>query len=412
MTPSEIIRDWRANFAPRTVLAGALLGFAAMCGLGRYVARIDYHENFTRFTPWMSPDTKYYPTVNEMIAIVHHTIKPGQILVIIGGNSVIYGVGQPPGHVWSDILQKNLGSQYCVINFALRGAPPTNGGAVVAEALRKEYPRQIYIANLPPTQAVYPDGSPVYRFENYEAYYKGLLIDDPARNAEMKRSHTNREYYLADQSVPELRIREFFDSLFYFQDLWNYVTFTKINTVWGLYFPGVVGMQDPIRFLDPRKVYHDPEPDFLKMPMSSRYLDSTIDVELLNVRGVSMYAFNKDAAGQWQLYAPLWDSFMQDIAGAFPQELKKRTLIVMGYNSPFYLSRLPLDEHERNDLSFKYAVKEWEKGGYSALAYGKDFTIDDAGDRTHLTWHGGQKLATVVAVKVREMSQELGYLKP
>jgi hypothetical protein len=171
-------------------------------------------------------------------------------------------------------------------------------------------------------------------------------------------------------------------------------------------------MQDPIRFLDPRKVYHDPEPDFLKMPMSSRYLDSTIDVELLNVRGVSMYAFNKDAAGQWQLYAPLWDSFMQDIAGAFPQELKKRTLIVMGYNSPFYLSRLPLDEHERNDLSFKYAVKEWEKGGYSALAYGKDFTIDDAGDRTHLTWHGGQKLATVVAVKVREMSQELGYLKP
>jgi hypothetical protein len=38
--------------------------------------------------------------------------------------------------------------------------------------------------------------------------------------------------------------------------------------------------------------------------------------------------------------------------------------------------------------------------------------MDDAGDRTHLTWHGGVKLANVVAAKVRAMSQQLGYLNP
>jgi hypothetical protein len=408
MTLRETFRVWRAAFAPRTVFLGVLAGFGAMCALGRYVAHRDYHPGFLRFTQWISPETKYYPTVNEMMSIVRGQTRPDQILVIVGGNSVLRGVGQPPEHLWSRRLQDDLGDGYHVINFAFNGSPSTNGAAVVAEALRKEYPRQIYIANLPPTQMGYPTGSPVYRFTNWEAYYKGLLIDDPVRNAEIKYSHTIAEYY---NGVPELKIQEWLDSLFYFQDLWNYIAFEKINTVWGLYFPGAAEFRDPLHSFNPRNEYADPEPDFLAMPMSSRYLDSTIEGELSNVRGVSEYAFNKDANGKWQLYQPLWDEFEKESAAAFPPELRKRTLIVMGYNSPFYLSRLTPDELERNDLSFQYAAKEWEKMGYAALVYGKGYTIDDCGDRTHLTWHGGYKLAGVVAAKVREMSQELGYLK-
>jgi hypothetical protein len=152
------------------------------------------------------------------------------------------------------------------------------------------------------------------------------------------------------------------------------------------------------------------------MPLASRYIadDASIQGELSNVRGVSIYAFKPDKGpdGKWQIYQPLWDEFQKEAAGAFPQELKKRTLILMGYNSPFYLSRLPPDELERNDLSFAQAVVEWKKAGYEALAYGKDYTLDDAGDRTHLTWHGGVKLAKVTAEKVRAMSQQLGYLNP
>jgi len=136
----EIVREWRSAFAPRLVLLGALIGFAAMCGLGRYVAGIDYHPNFVRLTQWDSPETKYYPTVNELIAIVRHEIKPGQILVIVGGNSVLRGVGQPPARIWTKRLQQELGGGYCVFNFAYDGSPAANGGAVVAEALRKEFP--------------------------------------------------------------------------------------------------------------------------------------------------------------------------------------------------------------------------------------------------------------------------------
>jgi len=412
MSPGEILREWRSNLAPRTVLLGALAGFGAMCVLGRYVAHLDYHPGFVRFTQWDSPESKYYPTVNEMIAIVRHEIKPGQILVIVGGNSVLRGVGQPPDRVWSKRLQENLGSGYYVVNFALNGSPPTNAGGVAAEALRKEFPRQIYIANLPPTQMGYPTGSEVYRFANWEAYYKGMLIDDPVRNAEIKYSHAIPEYYNREFAVGELKIREFFDSLFYFQDFWNCFTFTRMNLVWGAYFPGVTGFQDPIRFLDPRTVYPDPEPDSATWPMSARFPEAGVPGELDIIRGVSIYAFNKDAAGKWQLYQPVWDEFEKQSAAAFPPELRKRTLILMGYACPFYLARLKPDELERNGLSFEYAAKEWEKGGFEALIYGKDFVAEDFCDRAHMTWRGGQKLAKVVAVKVREMSQKLGYTNP
>jgi hypothetical protein len=413
MNLREILRFWRSHFDPRLIVLGAILGFGGMCVLGRIVARIDYHPGFIRFTPWDAPDTKYYPTVNEMMAIVRHECRPDQILVIVGGNSVLLGVGQPPDHLWSRYLQEDLGSKYCVINLAFRGAPPTNGGGVVAEALRKEFPRQIYIANLPPTQVGYPDGSPVYRYTNYDAYYKGLLIkDDPARNAGIKASNADKQYVNMEFALPELKLREWLDSLFYFQDMWNYFTFTKMNTVWGFYLPGALAFRDPLRWLDPRENYTDPEPDFLQMPLSSRYLPSTVDGEMANVRGVSIYAYNKGPNNQWVIYQPVWDLFQQEAAGLFPQPLKKRTLILMGYNSPFYLSRLSPEERVRNDLTFNHAVEVWEQAGYSALAYGQNYTLDDAGDRTHLTWRGGQKLARTVADKVREMSAQLGYLKP
>ena len=62
-----------------------------------------------------------------------------------------------------------------------------DAASVAAEALAKEFPRQIYIANAAPTQAPTPGGSLVYRWVYWDAYYKGLLIDDPARAPLVKR---------------------------------------------------------------------------------------------------------------------------------------------------------------------------------------------------------------------------------
>jgi hypothetical protein len=396
----------------RTLLLGVALGFVVTCLLGRRVSREDYHQNFLRFTEWISPETKYYPTIDEMMAIVRHRARPDQILVIIGGNSVLRGVGQPPDHLWSKRLQENLGDGYCVINFAFNSSLPTDGAAVLAESLRKEYPRQIYLANAAPTQGAFPAGSDVYRFVFWGAQAKGLLIDDPVRAAAMKKVDENPAWAFYQVGLLELKIRSWLDRFMHFQDFWDYVTYQKFGTVWGYYFPGMVGFQAPLNFLAPRKTYADPEPDFLAMPMRIRYPAANIDAELLNVRGCSMYAFNnKDAQGRWQIYEPVWELFREFIVGEFPQELKKRTLILMSHSSPYFIQRLPADERQRDGLAYAEAVREWKAGGYDSIEYGQDYTVDDYGDRTHLTWHGGYKLADTVAAKIREMSQELGYLK-
>lgn len=390
------------------VIAGTVIGFIALCFLGRKAAVSSAHKDFVRLTQWVAPETKYYPTINELISIVRAAVKPGQILVIVGGNSVTRGVGQPRDKIWTKRLQADLGDGYCVVNLAFNGSVPTDGGAVVAEALRSDFPRQIYIANAAPTQFPNPEGSTVYRFMFWDAWAKGLLDQsDQDRNAKIKETHSNPALGYTAGYV-ELRIRNWFDSWFYFQDFWNDVTLTRFSTVWAPYMPGLT------QFLRARNTFPDPEPDFMNMPLENRYIPANLETELVNVRGTSIYAYDpvKNASGQWSVYAPVWDQFRARVKGAFPAALTKRTLILISHNSPYYLNKLTPDERERNVLAYNLAVKEWEAAGYASLQYGSDFhPTQDYGDRTHLTWKGGEKLAKVTADKVRAMSDQLGYLE-
>ncbi len=401
MTAVDILRGLRSSFAPKTLLLGVAVGFVGLCLLGRRAAHIDVHKNYSRFTQYTSPESKYYPTVNEMISIVRSRIKPGQILVVVGGNSVLRGVAQLPDQLWSKRLQENLGDGYCVVNFAFNSSLITDGASVLAEALHKDYPRQIYIANAAPTQPPTPGGSNVYRWMYWDAHYKGLLVDDAPRDQAIAENIT--KFYFKD-GIQELRIAAWLDSWCYFNDFWNDVSYQHFSTVWGTLTPGLT------RFLEPRKNFPDPDPDGSLFPYEVRYPASTLEGEMINVRGCSIYAFNKDAAGIWQPYAPVWDNFNAGIKNVFPPALKKRTLILMSQNSPYYLRRLTEEERYRDKITYEMAVQKWKEGGYDSIEYGSDFTPDDYFDRIHLTRFGAAKLAKIVATKVNAMSVELGYL--
>ena len=419
MKISAALRSFWSDLPGGTVLLGVLAGFGGMCALGRLASTQSDFKHFERLIPWTSPETKYYPTVGEMMSLVRARMKPGQVLVIVGGNSVLRGAGQPPGRIWTQSLQQDLGPGYCVVNLAFDGSGITDAAAVVAEALRHEYPRQIYLANAAPTQPPAPDGTGVYRFVYWEAYYKGLLIDDPVRAAAVVESNRNPDIAnpVGGTGLRELRLREWLDHWFYFQDLWNRFTYLECNTVWGFYMPGTV------EFLQARRYYRDLEPDRTTFPLSIRYPEAGLAAEMINVRGCSEFAYmsfsaagrpqtQKDSAGHWPLYVPVWDQFQAGIRVAMPEELKKRTLILLSRSSPFYFRLLTPDEQERDDLTYRHSAEQWKAGGYEAMDYGRDFTIDDYGDRTHLTSPGGVKLALLVAPKVQAMAQSLGYLSP
>lgn len=339
-----------------------------------------------------------------MCAIVRTHCRPNQILVIVGGNSIFDGVGQPVGEMWTRRLQELLGDRYCVLNFAFRGSSATDCGALVAEVLREEFPRQIYVANVGSMQGVDPMGSSPYRFMFWEAYYKGLLMDYAPRTRFVG------QHYEEDVRDRRARIeivgRVWLDHAFHFRDVWNYVTMEWICTVPTSYQPALPQVAWS------RGRFKDEELDFVDIPFRERFRPDTIDLELRIVRGSTESYYHHGADGSWVLDAPVRQNFDGFDRTAMPERLRRRTLIVVSKNSPYYVDRLTPEEKARDDQGYRDSIEIWRNAGYHAITYTDDFTARDYGDRAHLTVSGGRKLAVVVADNVRAIAAEQGYLSP
>lgn len=392
------------SLSPGSLGLGLLVSLGALAGFGRWAAQAHYHRDFERIIPWIAPTTQYYPTASELANIVRQRAKPETILVICGGNSVLYGIGQPPARVWTRTLQQELGPRYTVVNLAIPGSTVTDGGAVIAEILRHEYPRQIYLANVFPFGGPVPGGSPSFRYLYWDARYKGLLSDDGVRDAGIVRESAQPGMR---EGLQELKIRMRLDQALYFGDAWNYLTYKKFGTVWGHYPVGGI-------FLEPREIHHDQEADYLAAATKDRFPAYKDEAELKIVRGWADAAFfpKRDADGSWPLRTKGWNELREDLRQAMPSEQKKRTLVLVSRDCPYYVQKLSPDDSERYELTCRLTVQQWRESGYEAFDYGRDFSADDYGDRIHLTATGGDKLATLTATHIREMAQKLGYASP
>ena len=390
-------------FSPWFFVAGLVMGLGVLSWLGFKSGRTDYHPGFVRFFPAISLETNYYPTLNEMTAIVRSQCRPDQVLVIVGGNSILQGVWQPVSDLWSKHLQELLGDRYVVINLAFRGGSPTDGGAVVAEVLRKEYPRQVYIADEAPFVGIEPIAHEPYRYIFWQAYFRGLLIDTPARKrrvSELRSTSGERRV------VHEEAIKVWLDSAFHYNDLWNRVCFEKFCTV-----PSYLGDYVPA-MLRPRRVFQDDEPDaYNPVSMAAKYPVSGLETEMKITRNATVLYYSKPEGGAWELSNAKLEEMAANYREAFPEELKPRTLILVGRGSPYYHRRLTEDEQARDDQGYKDAVAIWKDAGCVAMDYGQGFSDDDYGDRSHLSKTGGRKLAEAVAPQVQAIAEKLSYLK-
>lgn len=390
----------RRLLQPFTLLAGVALGLAAFAWAGHVVARRDWHKDFFRFHPSISLETQYQPTIAEMLAIVRARCRPEQVLVVVGGNSVFQGVGQPVEKLWSRRLQELLGDRYAVVNLAFRGGGLTDGGAIAAEALRREFPRQILLANALPFTGASPAGSRDYRFMMYDAYWKGWLVDFPARDV-MLRTHTDAAGYYApalDESIAAC-----LDARLRFREFWNWWSCTRFFT-----FPTTLTPEAAVAFRA-RDRLPDLEPDFETMPVQERFSDRFLAAEMDITRATSGLFYDPGPQQHWVRRDVAFRSarFAMD---AFPPALRSRTLIVLCANSPYYVARLTPSEQHRNDLAYADSVALWHELGHPATDYGPGFTADDFGDRTHLTASGGRKLAARLAPQIEELARKLGYL--
>jgi hypothetical protein len=389
---------------PLSLVLGLAVGLAVLSWKGREVGDYDWHPNFTRFHPMISPEAQYEPSVAEMEAIVRARCRPDQVLVIVGGNSVLLGVGQPADKMWTLQLQSDLGDGYAVVNLAFRGAAPNDAGAIVAEALRKEFPRQIYIANEIPFQSSIPIGIETYRFVLFDAYYKGLLLPWEPRDRVLSASLWTTNYRQFHQK--DLQLGAKLDRWLYFHNFWNWISYNKHFTFATDRLPHA-----PEAFW-PRSRFEDRENDFDSMPFESRFTPQVVAADLNIARQFTASFYHQNEDKSWTLNKDALKVFLRTSREAFPDQVKPRTLLLIGRNDPYYTRQLEPDIGARDDLAIREAISALESLGYGALEYGRDFEVADYGDRVHLTSSGGVKLAATVAPKVQDMARKLRYLPP
>ena len=401
-TPTPPASAPRPFFKPWTLLLGFVAGLVLLSFAGRTVIKRDLHPNAVRFHPMIAPDSQYEPTMGEMRAFVRARSRPDQILVIVGGNSILLGVGQPADRVWTKRLQEILGDRYAVVNLAFRGSSPTDGGAFVAESLRGEFPRQIYLANVAALQAADAIGIETYRFIFFDAYYKQMLLPLAPRDQQFKD-------YLAEPAFStarfERRLGAQIDSVLHYRDFWNWWSATKFFTFATPYQP------DPGLAFRARAKFTDQETDYDTLPFDQRFSPSAIANDTIIARAYSANGYAKNAAGEWQLADNAREKFLRFAANAFPDSLKPRTLMLISRNSPFYTQKFEPELRARDDIAVRDTIAGFEKLGYAALDTGNHYAIEDFGDRTHLTSAGGAKLAATVAPKIEALAAKLGYVK-
>ena len=108
---------------------------------GRWAGKQNLFVGYERSYPLISPEGYFYPSLDNLTELVSHVASPRKILVLVGGNSVLLGVGQKKDQLWTKELQRDLGPDFVVVNLAFRGCRPTEMGAVVGRGFVEEiYP--------------------------------------------------------------------------------------------------------------------------------------------------------------------------------------------------------------------------------------------------------------------------------
>jgi hypothetical protein len=385
--------------APYPLFVGMIASFLACSAAGISVGRTNSYVNFERFHRYLNGETWFYPTASQVRALGKSRLDPDKTVVVVGGNSILYGTSQRPDYVWTKRLQALLGDQYQVINFAAPGANFVDFGGTAAEILLADYPKLILLTDpRPACPCPEPDGYS-YQYFFWDAHYKGLLIADPARTAHLASLGLARTG-VAD--TREMKTQMQLDACFYFRDLWTTVAYRRVSMVWT---PLVRS-----RFFRRRKSWGDPEEE----PAPPTALQYSADYRQKNLAEASEWI----RVGGLRLAEPRPDGSPGAFAGhlgkgaklAFPEPLRGRTLCALIHVNPSHRGELESPQLAIYHELFPVTAAALEQAGFAAVEIGKDYPVEAFDDMMHLSEAGGARLAEDLAPRIREMAGRLGYV--
>ncbi len=388
---------WRAIFLGLPAwpfFLGIMLGFGACVMAGRSVSRRPMLENFTRFFGPIQLQQQFYATPSQLVAHIRHTVPRDRTLVLVGGASYFRGTGQNPGELWTLELQRQLGSRYAVVNFAADRARLTSFAAVVFAILAREYPSMLYVADGSAHSTPAADGDEDYRYFFWDAYYKGLLPPSVAGATEIARL---RQRQLRDDAGRELHLGKWIDHLAYACDLWTWIGYQHVFTVW-------TDARRDAPFAPRRLVREHDEANLAIMQANTRRDAAYARHNEAFARAASKERFMRTTDGAWVPDEAAWARFQQELDLLFPAELRARILVVLLRGNPFFMQALSAEEHRRTETIYRLGQQAYEAQGYRVVPLGKEeLEPDDFLDGGHLMASGGDKVARAVARRIHEL---------
>jgi hypothetical protein len=388
----------KSLLAPRALMCGVLGAFLACCVIGHAVSKQNQYENFERFNAYLNNLSLYYPTASQTVAIANDAMAEGKILVIVGGNSIMYGLSQTREFVWMRQMQAQLGDRYRVLNYSLPGSNPVEVGAIAAEIIARDYKKVILISQIWPGaagSAGEPDGNTQAYFF-WDAYFKELLTIYPPREMRLAVLAKIRK---GDYPYAELKLRSRLDSAFFYQDLWTTFSYHRMGTVWC---PLVSDS-----FLKARKEFTDVDSS---IPMAQRYpVDQDEQWMAMARAGLGRY-WGAQTAGAVPLdYAS--SPLTQSIVTSMPPHIRQRTLLCVPHLSPHYVDKLTTQEQAIYRDCFPQTINAIRAAGCRGVEIGRDYSPLDFNDLLHISVEGAGKMARDVAPHVRALAEQLDFDK-
>jgi len=348
MLPGSKARRLLFAVALTAVLA---VGVASIAGF--VLSSRNPFDRFVRFHPAIAPEGGFYPTARQVRALAKAVLDPARTNVIVGGSSVMYGVGQPADLIWTRELASVLGDDYRVINLAMRGGDVAGIASFTAEMLTREGYRIVYVADLAVALTAQPIGSTPYQYFYWEARARGYLADHPARDRAIAANPLIAKPMLDDRLLAPLLLN--------INELRSYAAIRA------------------------RKDAVDPEID---PPQDIRYGAPAANLALyIHLSGLQPEA-------QW----PAVQSYFET---AVPPSIRRSTIISVCLNSPGVADQAP-DQARANWKTMELLTQQRvEAAGARAIGGCDGFTAADYVDRVHLSVEGGRKLAHRVAEAIR-----------
>jgi hypothetical protein len=380
-----------APLSPRLFLGGVILGFVLCCLAGRLVSKRPMFEHFVRFHQGIDPESNFYATASELVSQVRGTIPRTKILVLVGGASYFRGAGQNADELWTGELQRLLGNNYAVVNFASDGAGITAFAGVAFQVLAQEYPRIICVSSGSPVSPDPIDGGAVYSYIFWDAYYKGM-IPLPAPWSDQIRALASLER--RDPATQELHLGRWIDSFSYGCDLWNYVGYKYFFTVWGdnAQHSPFLARRDYSDAVDSN--HRQEQLDFRSnRDYAKRYEDGN--------RGFATVGFVRGADGAWKPIEGAFAPVADEAAKMFPAHLRSRCYIVFVRANPYFMQTFSDDDWKRLETIYLQGERAYKSAGYNVVQLKPtDFSSDDFWDGGHFMASGGRKVAKAVAMQI------------